>query len=752
MGKKKILILIVVGALLIGRMTTAGASDDVIRQWQSFTSFNEVTDMAMYPYETFENAIWVSTTGGLLVLDPALIPAPTLNGFNNANGLGTNRLNCLCVDDLNRLWVGGRGRLINFADPENPDAYLFTDRDNNLIEIYDIACTPGGDSLWLANSLGVTLFLPGDQPGDGLILDTYTRFGDIERDIPAVSVALGENTIWVGTGQGFASGDRADVRLLKSPANWQSYFPGDLNAAIPNDTVRCLAMLHDTLYVGTTAGLYLLDTDPAPGLTSLNLFGAPLVYNMSLNGDSLIASTARGTIIFADGLWGQYFEKGMPITNSTAAIIDTDGLLWNGNLLFGCYYQVADSLVSIDVGVTPSNRCEAITEAMGKLWGAFGDAGLAILVHDEAWGKIEGISGSVISLATGPLGELWVGTFGNGVYRITENGTWEFDIQHFDTSNSALSGVSENPAFVVVPDIYATPDAIWMADYRGIDGEVVAVNPYNTDQWEDYRFIGGANAELMNTVTVGQDVLYAGSENNGIYVVLHSGTPFYTGDDYRTTLTSSNSGIGSDIIKYMRIDGFDSLWVGTSYGLSYQALGEVIFDNVTLPEGFGPETTCLDFDGQGSLYAGSQRGMVIRDIATGKFTYFTSTNSDLVDDDILDIYYQKSTGDIWISTTGGISRLTMTYQLATRDVDEVLAYPNPFVIANGSERLRFNFDGIGQINIFTIAGELVRDIPYTGEWDGTNNNGQSVASGVYLFTITDRDGNTGRGKIFLVRQ
>jgi hypothetical protein len=171
-----------------------------------------------------------------------------------------------------------------------------------------------------------------------------------------------------------------------------------------------------------------------------------------------------------------------------------------------------------------------------------------------------------------------------------------------------------------------------------------------------------------------------------------------------------------------------------------------------MPDGFGPEVTTITFDAQGSLYAGSGRGIAVRDIATGSFDYLSGRNSGLVDDDIKDIFYDRGDNSFWISTPGGISRLRLPYALAAADVDNVLAYPNPFVIRRGDETVRFNYAGLAEIRIFTLAGEMVREIPITGIWDGRNEQGRPVASGLYIFTLTDRDGKTGRGKIFLVRE
>ena len=734
MAEKKIYIIAIL-ALIFLTLGSVSNPRATLYEWQSFTSLKNPQDMLLY-----NGDVWTATTGGLIRVDPA---NDSYHVYTNVDGLQTNKLYCLHVDDSNRLWVGGEGRLVNFTDPAHPDGYIFTDRDGGYIDIYDIASAPGGDTLWLASAAGLSVFLPGTGLGNGLILDTYNRFGDIDRDTPARRVALDEGHVWVGSDGGLAVGSRSDIRQLKAPTGWQDYLPSDL-AGLPNDSIKGLIILNDTIFVGTTTGAYIFD-ETIPELTSLGLYGSPLVYNMSSNNQSVYIHTSRGTTELAGGLLIYPPTAGMPIPNTTCGIVDDNGRFWTGNLIDGLYYDNAGQMVPFNTGGLPSPECRQIVSAQGKLWGAFWSNGLAYQ-ENGVWTKVDEISDWVASIGVGPIGELWVGTWGGGVYRMLGD-----SIAHFNSTNSSLSGLSEAPTFVVVADVRGSGDAVWFANLRGRNGELVAVNPYDLTQWKSYVLTGGSSAEWVETIAIGQGTVYIGSQNNGIFARLYNGTPINGNDDYTWRFTTSNSNIGSDIIINMQIDRYDSLWVGTSFGLSFQALGEVLFANESLPEGFGPEVTAICFDGRGSLYAGSASGLVIRDIATGAYEFLNTENSDLVDDAIKDMYFDQEQQAIYISTASGISRLTAP-AVSNTDIDNVLAYPNPYIIRFGDEVVRFALADIAEIRIFTAAGELVREIPVNGEWDGRNAAGENAASGLYLFTITSIEGDVGRGKILLIRE
>ncbi|NTV53232.1 MAG: DUF11 domain-containing protein, partial [Candidatus Firestonebacteria bacterium] len=86
----------------------------------------------------------------------------------------------------------------------------------------------------------------------------------------------------------------------------------------------------------------------------------------------------------------------------------------------------------------------------------------------------------------------------------------------------------------------------------------------------------------------------------------------------------------------------------------------------------------------------------------------------------------------------------------------IYVYPNPFRPETAFEHvLKFEHcpDG-SEIRIYTVSGELARK--FTGVsgrqiWDGKNNGGADVVSGVYLYVIDQPGGLKTSGKIFVIR-
>jgi hypothetical protein len=99
------------------------------------------------------------------------------------------------------------------------------------------------------------------------------------------------------------------------------------------------------------------------------------------------------------------------------------------------------------------------------------------------------------------------------------------------------------------------------------------------------------------------------------------------------------------------------------------------------------------------------------------------------------------------------------------------SFPNPFVIGGASDETYFPFDladdGEVLIRIYTVAGEFIKEISVSGlpaesyrsqnrlgqigaSWDGTNDRGEAVASGIYLYYIKAA-GVTELKKLALIR-
>lgn len=117
------------------------------------------------------------------------------------------------------------------------------------------------------------------------------------------------------------------------------------------------------------------------------------------------------------------------------------------------------------------------------------------------------------------------------------------------------------------------------------------------------------------------------------------------------------------------------------------------------------------------------------------------------------------------TVTASVSHLSVFALIGGQetDVSQVYAFPIPWKPLSGNPgRYGTLQDGItfsnlpsqGTLRIYTLSGELVQKIEFSGgartmEWFGTNGLGQKVASGVYLWEIRSGD-NRNTGKLMIV--
>jgi hypothetical protein len=91
-------------------------------------------------------------------------------------------------------------------------------------------------------------------------------------------------------------------------------------------------------------------------------------------------------------------------------------------------------------------------------------------------------------------------------------------------------------------------------------------------------------------------------------------------------------------------------------------------------------------------------------------------------------------------------------------IESAYVFPNPFRGAGARGAQGVMFAGLPEqatIRVFTLQGTLVCEIEHGNlsggtRWDLTNENGEPVASGVYLYTIHSGD-NVVRGKLAVMR-
>jgi len=95
--------------------------------------------------------------------------------------------------------------------------------------------------------------------------------------------------------------------------------------------------------------------------------------------------------------------------------------------------------------------------------------------------------------------------------------------------------------------------------------------------------------------------------------------------------------------------------------------------------------------------------------------------------------------------------------VVTEPLSSVKVYPNPWrADLHTNALIKFeNLQAASTVKIFTVSGHEVKrlsaDSNGSADWDRTNDSGDKVASGVYLFLANDLQGNETKGKLAIIK-
>ena len=208
------------------------------------------------------------------------------------------------------------------------------------------------------------------------------------------------------------------------------------------------------------------------------------------------------------------------------------------------------------------------------------------------------------------------------------------------------------------------------------------------------------------------------------------------------------------------------VWVTTTIGpllLSRSAIDNpetAIFTQVKVPRNDGTnladyllsgiDVTCMAIDGGGRKWFGTKANGVYL-ISADNMTqvkHILSSNSPLLSDNILSIAINNATGEVFFGTDKGLCSYMSdaTTPSDQPNEDKTYAYPNPVKPGYTGSITIVGLSMNADVKIVTTNGVLVAAGTSTGGsfvWNGKDQFGKPVASGVYMVESADEDGNNG---------
>jgi ligand-binding sensor domain-containing protein/signal transduction histidine kinase len=606
---------------------------------------------------------------GLLLLCGSVIYAQNHNTHFNRitinDGLSLSSVYCIFQDSKGFMWFGTEDGL-NKYDGTHFSIYNNQPGETNSLShkwIEQIAEDRDG-MIWLGSKNGLTRLDPKTDDMNQITTGSDDRIA-LSNDTIITLLASGKY-IWVGTHNGI---NRVHSQSLMNTR----YFPGGNNI-----NCRIHALHKDNrgrIWIGASNGLFV----NLPGYDNLipikSTENSVNVHSIETRGDTLWVGCADGILkyIMEDKLEVSFqypeirTQTHQAVTNlykdkkSRLWVQTQEGLfLLNNNKQLS---QIIDAPVpSPSLSVKPIKPLLEDTE--GNLWyGTFGNGIYEIQsenseIHHYTHSPANPSSlsdNTVNSLFQDRSGAIWVGTFGAGISILDPQANLIETMRH-----NAYDQQSMSSSFVwsIMED---KKGRIWIGTNKtGIN----IFDPSNRT-FEYYTHDPGNPSSLPNPSVreifeTSKGTVWIGTDGGGLSKFNPGDGDFYsyTNDLNDTTSISDNS------VRTIYEDSTGILWIGTRNGLNRFNPSKGTFKRY-LHDPENPSSISNNFvyssiymDQRGILWLGTYGGGLNKlDTKTGKFTnfQFDAENISSISDNIVFSIYEDGKGYFWIGTNSGLN-------------------------------------------------------------------------------------------------
>ena len=748
--------------------------------WKSFASHRNLLQTCMRG-----STAYAISDVGLVSYD---INTHSYREYTRVDGLRGTNPTTLFYDNVHDYIIIGYtdGSLDYFRDPSTISSIMdiaitnssYTDRRIYALNVYNTY-------LYIATAFGVVVYDFTKKE----IHDSYTNIGDNLSGVPVYDVAFWNSKIWLTTDNGLYSAS-STAENLADPSTWtkesgKNGLPTGKNLIAARSSAM-YASVGDNIYMQNESTWSLFNT------------GSTLSFMESFQDTFLII---RNNVLYALSETGAVdtihsYQPVFSFFQSTSRLFITADVK-KGLLIHRSRLQ--DSILFSHQSPLPSNLCSEIACGdKGELFVApigrvgtkalvFNNLGIFILKTDEdsilVLGDFNEALNDTVSLNFGRV-------FYDKINKKTYFGSWyqgvaviqnDKEIANYNSYNSKLGGIYCEPPDTNFCDIRIEGIAqdhlgnMWFCTWLSVSPDYYpALSVLTTNNsWYNY---GLANSQTGTQVYIAltidhNDYKWLSLRDIGIIVFDERGTLDNLADDRQITLLP-NPGSGNlpnNLIYIMKEDLDGNMWVGTGDGVTVFYNTSQIFQGYPYTESTCPvlESYCLLHDNTvQALFVDPANRKWIGTLENGVYLvnedgsqlieHFTTSNSPLPSNQILDIDMNVSTGEIFFATNNGLISWISDVTSPQETNKNLLVFPNPvFSDYTGSVVVRGSIDN-ASLRISTPEGKLIRQLSSTGGeliWDGRDASGNRLPLGVYLLIVSDQEGNqVGVSKIAFVER
>lgn len=699
-------------------------------------------------------SIWAGSDGGAYRFT---IQDSSFNEFTKANGLNGSPVTAIIIDNENKVWFGSKNGIIDVYEQKTGTFKRIMAISNsgkpqrgiNNFVLY-------GDTVVVSTDFGVSLI----NSKTLNFYDSFIKFGNIAANTKVNSVYR-DSRFYVAT-QGGLAVQKTGTTNLNDPEAWDVY---QTIPTVGTATFQLVANDNGIYLTGTNKGLY----------TFNNGVFTPFSADFTNKTVKKLAKAGSKSYILSDYTIPGGVRSSIDVFEGTSKLNSYTDLPTIVDLIpeLNSFHYAAsfEGLLKMnDVGVigtiqpnAPSaNIFSGITvDLNGNLYSASGRdvTGKGFYKFDgNKWTNFDVVTTPLLptnayyNASTTPDGSVYIGSYGRGFLRVKPDGSFI----PYTAQNTPLVGINTDPSFLVISAAKSDSKGnLWILNFDA--GNRKTLNMLSADStWYGFENAFGIGLTNYSTLEIDQNDVkwFTTPLRNSLFYYSEKGTPANTADDISGQLNESN-GMNGQKINALALDKRGDLWVGTDLGVQIiTSLSTVLQNSSTAKPRVSTvfslrqqRINSIVVDPVNRKWVGTDAGLfLVSSDGTNLIAFYDITNSPLLTNEITIMGSDQKEGKIFIGQTGGLISFKTQAPSPSADYSNLYTYPSPFRPSTGS---MMTIDGLikeSDIIILDIAGNRIKAFSSPGgrvaNWDGKDENGNIVATGVYILVASDREGNT----------
>lgn len=721
------------------------------------------------------NDVWAASTGGLFYFNRTDIQN-SVKKFTSIDGLLSNELSSIIVDNSGNVWTGGTDGAISKYSPGSNSWRVVTDIQTSTEPSKSInGLFQYGNYMFFATEFSIVKFNISqfnfvDQP--------YIYLGSLPVKTPVYDVIVINDTIWAATKNGIAYANINNYLPIAS--NWLNFTT--TNSSMLKNKTNDVAFFNNKIYFGTDSGMVYYDG------TSINLYqptynGVPVadwISHMEVSNGSLYFSTYQysnnifrvdqNNINVANLVYQDIKVNSLDVNSANELLIGTDNkglMIYANNNSSYIMPNTPFSNIFFNITVNQSSNVFGVSGSLGD-WSYYS----GIYRYDGTnWRNFTPQTypqmgtmccGMVHTYSSKFSNTAWASGWGNGLMKIEGDSLYKYDdsnsrINYYTVPGFCLvMGMCEDNGgnlwllnnFTQKPIVNFTGDTAYAAPVGNSYTtffQFLVIDNYNT-KWMTLDNIEGSQRGVMyfnESANIGNIISYnqLGADISGVNGIIK--------DKNGEIWVATNNGIVVIPDPYQVISNPNSIPYLFKMRIIENGISTPLTENVQSIRTDALNNKWIGTFANGLLYVSPDGSTLI--------SRYNNLNSPLPDNKVTTISSDDENGVIYFGTPKGLVSYQTIAVEPLLECDRITAGPNPYVIPNSS---LLRIDGLVEnslIKILTISGSLVAEFETPGgrvaNWDGRDLSGNYVGSGIYIIVGYNQEGSkVCTGKVAVIRQ